>query len=67
MNFDEILENNRINIFPTISQKILFCQKNLVLRILFYLPKYFLIFKCLTPEQKKKFENIVQNIDNPVF
>ena len=25
--FYEILENNRINIFPTISQKILFCQK----------------------------------------
>jgi len=63
MNFREILENNEINIFTTIFQKIVILKK---IGLVDFLGGFFITFYLfIRSEQNISFENFVQNIDNP--
>ena len=66
MNFREILENNKINIFTTIFQKIVILKKIGLVDFFGDFLSHF-IYLCLRFKQNISFENFVQNIDNPFF
>ena len=62
MNFREILENNKINIFTTIFQKIVILKKIGLVDFFGDFLSHF-IYLCLRFKQNISFENFVQNTD----